>query len=126
MRKAQFGHSLLAGVVIVVLAVLLDRVTAAYAPRQLPTASHIGLPWRSFALTLAGSFAFALFAAQLLPALEMWPTSLTYSPAQAINAATNRFVLVHGDLMSALKSGMQFFVLLPVKLGFERAIAPFT
>lgn len=126
MRKAQFGQSLLSGAVIVVLAILLDRVTAAYAARQLPTSSHAGLPARKFALILALALIAAMLAAQVLPHLRDWPAALIYSPAQAINRATTEFVLSYGDVMAAVKNGVQFFLLLPVKLGFERAIAPFT
>ncbi|GMG82647.1 hypothetical protein LNKW23_18600 [Paralimibaculum aggregatum] len=126
MRKAQFGQSLLSGAVIVVLAILLDRVTAAYAARQLPGASHAGLPLRRFAPVLAAALIAAFLAAQALPALRDWPAGLIHSPAQAINAATTGFVLAHGELMAALKNGVQFFLLLPVKLGFERAVVPFT
>ncbi|MEO1194036.1 MAG: ABC transporter permease subunit [Pseudomonadota bacterium] len=126
MRKAQFGQSLLSGIVIVVLAILLDRLSAAYAARQLPTASHAGLPLRRFLALLAAALAVAAVAGLLIPALADWPEALVFFPAQAINEATTAFILAYGDLMSAVKSTMQFFILLPVKLGFERAIVPFT
>ncbi|MCG6115674.1 MAG: ABC transporter permease subunit [Mesorhizobium sp.] len=126
MRKAQFGQSLLSGAVIVLLAILLDRVSAAYAARQLPTASYSGLPAGRFVAVLVVVLGTALLAAQLFPAFREWPASLIYSPAQAINDATTQFIRTYGDLMAALKNTIQFFLLLPVKLGLERAIVPFT
>ena len=126
MRKAQFGQSLLSGAVIVILAILLDRISAAYAARQLPTASFGGLPLRRFLVLLVAVMAAALVAGQLVPLLDTWPQRLTYSPAQAINRATTDFVVAYGGLMAALKNAVQFYVQLPVKLGFERAVAPFT
>lgn len=126
MRKAQFGQSLLAGVVIVILAVLLDRISAAYAARQLPTASHVGLSLRRFAFVLIAVLGASLLAGYLVPGLHNWPDALTWSPAQEINEATTQFVLAYGGVMDSLKNATQFFVLLPVKLGFDRAIVPFT
>ncbi len=126
MRKAQFGHSLLAGIVIVILAILLDRVSSAYAARQLPGASHVGLSLRRFALVLGAALGVAAVAALLLPALWVWPETRVFFPAQVINQATTDFLLAYGDVMAALKNSVQFYVLLPVKLGFERAIVPFT
>lgn len=126
MRKAQFGQSLLAGVVIVIFAILLDRISAAYAARQLPTASHVGLPLRLFAPAFAVVLGASLLAGYLVPGLHDWPEPLIWSPAQAINDATTQFVLAYGGRMDSLKNAIQFFVLLPVKLGFDRAIVPFT
>lgn len=126
MRKAQFGQSLLAGVVIVILAILLDRITAAYAARQLPTSSHSGLPMRRFVPVLMLVLGAALLAGYLIPPLETWPSGLTFLPAQSINRATSDFVVTYGGIMTAFKNAVQFYVLLPVKIGFERAIVPFT
>ncbi|MEO3386672.1 ABC transporter permease subunit [Mesorhizobium sp. CAU 1741] len=126
MRKAQFGQSLLSGAVIVLLAILLDRVSAAYAARQLPTASYSGLPVSRFVAILAMVVTTAVLAAHMFPAFREWPAGLIYSPAQAVNDATTDFIRTYGDLMAEVKNAIQFFILLPVKLGLERAIVPFT
>lgn len=126
MRKAQFGHSILSGIVIVALAILLDRVTSAYAARQLPTASHAGFSALRFTLVLFVMLCLASVVAYFAPSLQAWPEALVFFPAQSINQATRNFILAFGDSMAALKNGMLFYVLLPVKLGFERAIVPFT
>ncbi|MEP0963834.1 MAG: ABC transporter permease subunit [Roseobacter sp.] len=126
MRKAQFGQSLLSGIVIVLLAVLLDRITGAYAKRQLPTASHQGLPMRYFLILLFGILIVSNAVALIHPAFSVWPEALKFFPATAINQATEHFIITYGGAMDSLKNAILYYVLLPTKLGFERAIAPFT
>lgn len=126
MRKAQFGQGLLSGIVIVVLAVMLDRLTGAYAARQLPTTSHAGWPWRRFAVILVAAICGAWLLAWLVPFFADWPEPLVFFAANAINAATTDFVMAFGEVMSRIKNAILYFVLLPVKLGFERAVVPFT
>ena len=126
MRKAQFGQSLLSGIVIVLLAIVLDRITGAYAKRQLPTASHPGLPVGLFAALLAAALIAAYLAALAIPALRVWPEGVIFFPAQAINAAIERFIIAYGGVMEGIKNAVLYFFLLPTKIGLERAVAPFT
>lgn len=126
MRKAQFGQSLLSGIVIVLLAILLDRITAAYAARQLPTASHPGMPLNRFLICLGAVIAGSLVAAAVVPGLRVWSEDLVFFPAQIINRATEAFIIAGGDAMDALKNAVVYFFLLPAKLGLERAVVPFT
>lgn len=126
MRKAQAGQSALSGLVIVALAIMLDRITMAYARRQLPVNSHSGLPARQFALTLGAVALGSLVLAWLLPALWQWPKTWEFYPADQINAAVDYILVEYGPFLKTVKNGVLFFVLLPVKLGLSRAIAPFT
>ncbi|MFX0542660.1 ABC transporter permease [Roseovarius sp. S4756] len=126
MRKAQFGQSLMSGLVIVVMAILLDRITAAYAARALPMASFVGLRRLHFFGALAAAIALSLAAAYVLPGLWRWPEWAVWSPAQTINSAVEGFLVRYGGAMSAFKNGALYYVLLPVKIGLERAIVPFT
>ena len=126
MRKAQFGQSLMSGLVIVVMAILLDRITAAFAARQLPTASFAGLPALRFFGLLAIVALVAIGAGYAVPALWIWPEWAVWSPAQDINGAVDAFLIRYGGAMDSLKNGALYYVLLPVKIGLERAIVPFT
>lgn len=126
MRKAQFGQSLLSGTVIVILAILLDRITAQFARRQLPTASFTGLPWPAFLGLLLLVYGAAFLAARVLPPLAIWPESLVWNPAARINDALSAFVVTHGDWLMTVKNWVLFYLLLPIKVGFEKAIVPFT
>ncbi len=126
MRKAQFGQSLMSGLVIVVMAILLDRITAAYAARQLPTASFVGVPFARFVVIVSITVALTIAVAYAAPGLWRWPEWAVWSPAQGINEAVNAFLIDYGGVMGALKNGALYYVLLPVKIGLERAIVPFT
>ncbi len=126
MRKAQFGQSLMSGLVIVVMAILLDRITAAFAARALPTASFAGLPTGRFFAFLAMTVALTIAAGYALPGLWRWPDWAVWSPAQDINRAVDGFLIRYGGAMAAFKNGALYYVLLPVKIGLERAVVPFT
>ena len=126
MRKAQFGQSLFSGLVIVVLAILLDRITAAYAKRQLPTASFSGLPPLRFALSLLVALVVTIALGWIVPGVWSWPETWILAPANRINSGMQDFMIAYGGAMAQLKNTILFYLLLPVKLGFERAIAPFT
>lgn len=126
MRKAQFGQSLLAGIVIVLLAIMLDRVTSAYAARQLPTASFAGFPLSRFVIALIACLIIGFALPLLAPVFGAWPDALVFFPAQPINGAVEDFVAAYGRHMAAFKNALLYYVLLPVKLGFERTIVPFT
>ena len=126
LRKAQFGQSILAGMVIVCLAIILDRVTLAYAKRQLPTESHTGLRLKAFILGFIG-IAFATYLiATLIDPLWIWPKTLEFYPADAMNTMVLNIIANFGDVLETSKNQMQYFVLLPVKLGFVRSIFPIT
>ena len=70
MRKAQFGQSLLAGLVIALLAMMLDRISWGLAERQnkLPESSDRAVWARHPHLSIAmGAFVVALLGSQLMP-----------------------------------------------------------
>ncbi|MCY4543401.1 MAG: ABC transporter permease subunit [Rhodobacteraceae bacterium] len=127
LRKAQFGQSIFAGMAIVCLAIILDRITRAYAMRQLPMASHVGLSLGKFAAGLLAILCFTLGLAWMFPEpLWNWPEAWVFYPAEAINSAVDRFVAANGLLIEAIKNQFVFIVLLPIKIGLFRAVAPFT
>ncbi|QIE45539.1 ABC transporter permease subunit [Pseudohalocynthiibacter aestuariivivens] len=126
MRKAQFGQSLLSGVVIVLLAIMLDRVTAAFAARQLPTASHVGMSGDRFALWAVALIAIGAVLAVSMPGFTIWPDRWVVYPAQNINDAVETFTTRFGAQMASVKNWVLYHLLLPVKMGFEKVIQPFT
>ena len=82
-RKAQFGESLLAGLVIALIAMLIDRVTSGFA-------NHSS-NYQNAAKTSISSHAYLLFAifgslllyllAMTIPTLDVWPREMEASPA---------------------------------------------
>src|SRR3546814_12661185 len=95
MRKAAFGESLLAGVVIVIIAMLLDRIS-----RGLATDTNRAQPDDAGILKRHGHLLFAvalvpivLGLAQLLPVLNVYPKELTFFPAKHIDELVSWFVV---------------------------------
>ncbi len=127
MRKAQFGQSLLSGIVIALLAMLLDRITSGFALRsRLPLEARGrlgrgGLPLVAGSLLLGG-FALATLAAPLW----VWPEAWTVNPAAPINRAMDHLTTEYTAVMDAIKNGALFYLLLPIKIGLKQAVAPFT
>ncbi len=126
LRKAQFGQSVLAGMVIVCLAIILDRITLAYAKRQLPTESHSGLRLKQFLIWFVGIAVVSYTLALLIDPLRIWPEYLEFYPADSMNELVRVIIANYSDFLESTKNNMQYFVLLPVKLGFTRSIYPIT
>lgn len=126
MRKAQFGDSILAGIVIALIAMVMDRITWGLAMRagrsHLRTGGAAWRRWLGVALALGAVWA----AAQLVPALGRWPDSATLDVAPAINQAVDDFVRSYGKLIKTVKNQFFFFVMLPVKSGMPATVKPFT
>ncbi len=124
MRKALFGESLLAGFVIALLAMALDRITYGFAKRdRFAAAQAAGLnPW------LAGLGAAAAFGllSLVVPALSDWPAAWVYNPAPDMNAALEVFVVEWRTWIEAIKNAAFFFLMLPIKIGLAKAVSPFT
>ena len=128
MRKAQFGESLLAGIVIVLMAMVMDRITAAVAtaePRD-PGATHNFLARHRNAVVALGLGVGVGLLAQLIPFLKEYPESWEIYPARYLNDAVTWLVVEHAKTISLIKSWAFFFVMLPVKTGFEQTVTPFT
>ena len=128
MRKAQFGESLLAGMVIALMAMVMDRLTAAAAtaePRDYG-GKHDFLARHRNAFIAAGLGVGVGLLAQLLPFLKEYPEAWEIYPTQYLNDAVTWLVVEHAKTISLIKSWAFFFVMLPVKTGFDQTITPFT
>ena len=128
MRKAQFGESLLAGIVIALMAMVMDRITAAAAtaePRD-PGAGRDFLTRHRNSIIALGLGAGVGLLAQILPILKEYPESWEIYPAQYLNDAVTWLVVEHAKTINVIKSWAFFFVMLPVKTGFELTITPFS
>lgn len=130
MQRASAGPSLLAGMVIVLIAMVTDRVSRGFSePRSVHR--HLGgvVWWRRFPHTLA---AVALVVAAV-PLANAWPV-LAEFPAtfeltrfgRDINDAVDGFIRDYSSQLSALKAGVQYYVLLPLRIGLANAVNPMT
>lgn len=127
-RKAQFGESLLAGLVIALMAMVIDRVTCGmstgtgeYDPKTLTWVQRR----RYWIIAGVGAlFAFAL--AQAITILDTWPRDLEFSPARTMNEALTYVIVNFRGEIESIKKFAFFFVMLPTKIGLQGAVSPFT
>jgi glycine betaine/proline transport system permease protein len=127
-RKAQFGESLLAGMVIALMAMVIDRITAGFAAQsgqydpEDKTFAQRHCYW--IAAVLGATFFYVL--AQIVGILNEWPRYWEISPAKAMNSGLTYLVANFRDEIEAIKTFAFFFVMLPAKIGLQGAVSPFT
>jgi glycine betaine/proline transport system permease protein len=122
MRKAQFGESLLAGFVIALIAMALDRITYGFATRQASLVRPKVSPWLvglGFVAAIAG-------LATLLPGMQVWPGDWIWAPAAAMNQALESLVINGREWIDLLKNTAFFYVMLPIKIGLAKSVSPYT
>ncbi|MEO0379620.1 MAG: ABC transporter permease subunit [Pseudomonadota bacterium] len=124
MRKAQFGESLLAGFVIALMAMALDRITYGFATRDSFGAS--ALQGRRAALTGGAIIVVIGLLSLVLPFLRDWPEAWTVYPSEPMNTALEAFVVNGREWIELFKNSAFFFVMLPIKIGLSNAVSPFT
>ena len=127
MRKAQTGQSLLAGSVIALMAMMMDRISRGFTEHsgEVRVRSRANF-WQthrhlSLAVVLAALF---VAAAALIPALRTYPDSLVFYPAAVINQAVENFTVKYFDATETLKTWALYFFMLPIRLGLERVVIP--
>ena len=128
-RKAEVGQSLVVGVVIALMAIIIDRITSGFAQKSdqekkdLRPPKNIKISYLSFAL--AGSAILFIFA-RLFEALDDWPYDLSIWLASHINDLFDTFVETFRAEIKQIKNYTLFFVMLPTKIGLQQAVSPFT
>ena len=128
MRKAQFGQSLLAGIVIALIAMVLDRISWGFSDRpravqraHLPKAERLR-PW------LVGLFLMMLFSivALIIPFFGSYPKALVFFPAAPINELLTFVTANYANVTDTIKNSVYFYFLLPLRIGLGKAISPFS
>lgn len=129
MRKARFGESLVAGIVIALMAMVMDRITAGFANRK-PTDEHLAdKPFveRHPYLVIALAGALVLYAASLIfPALQTYPKAWVYDPSGPLNDAIDYVIIEYAAWIALIKQWAFFYLMLPFKMGLEQVISPFS
>jgi len=118
MRRAVFGQSLIAGLVIVIFAVLADRMSSA-----LVTSKKRGTWYISLIIFLL-SLLITLFQPKILP--QPHEFSIFKELASGLDTLLSAFIVTHGGLLDAIKNSAMFFILLPLRIGLNEAVLPFT
>lgn len=125
MRKAQFGQSLIAGLVIALMAMVLDRITVGFADHaSLHRNRHAD--FRRHATIVAVVLLGVGGAAVLFGSLWEWPQSWFVYPAEPLNQAVDWLTANYGNAMETLKTQVLFYFLLPLKVGLSQAVSPMT
>ena len=106
MRRADFGRSILSGMVIAILAMILDRISRGFADRQMDPKLRLHNRGRRrlvLILTIAGMVAFIILG-PFVPALGSYPKELVFFPAEPLNEAIDWFSATFFTVTSALKN----------------------
>jgi glycine betaine/proline transport system permease protein len=127
-RKARFGESLLAGIVIALLAMVMDRITAGLATRETSDWTHeLTFYERYKRWILAALLTVALLLlAKIFPALDSWPENWEFYPATAMNDALTWVIVEYQPLIATMKTLSFFYLMLPTKVGLEQTISPYS
>ena len=119
MRKAQFGQALLAGLVVVVFAIVIDRMSATLAKDRRRDYDR-RVSWGILAVSATLS-------------LLLWtrltdPSEYTYLQplADGVDAGLTQLTTANGDWLATMKNNFLFYVLLPLRIGLAQAVLPFT
>ncbi len=127
LRKAEFGESLVAGIVIALMAMVLDRVTYGLATREQDmVGGERFLSRHRFGAVLLGAALAAYLLARVIPALQTWPSEWTVSPAEMLNRGIEAFVVAAKPVLDATKNFVIFAFVLPLKIGLYKVVSPFT
>ncbi len=118
MRQANFGQSLLAGLVIVVFAIIIDRISARMATSR--KRFDLRISWIIFGLSIAAAMA----AWALLP--PPGDFALLAPTVDAVDSGLTAFTRGAGATLDAIKNNAMFYGLLPLRIGLDSAVLPFT
>ena len=126
MRKAQFGQSLLSGLVIALIAMIMDRITWGFTRREqfLHTGQETFLQRHGMLTAALAAMALLTVAGALIPALADYPKEWRLYPADYINEALRHVVSTYGAAFDSLKNGANFYFLLPIKIGLIKSVRP--
>jgi glycine betaine/proline transport system permease protein len=127
MRKAAFGESLLAGIVIALIAMIFDRIGRGFSEQRsllvgnTDNARHLLV---IAAILVAGFIILSWF----IPVLRNYPTD--WSPtrwlATQLNAGLDWVVGNHHETLDEIRNSFFFYFLLPLRVGLETSIRPHT
>src|SRR5262249_26469071 len=125
MRKAAFGQSLLSGLVIALLAMVMDRITLGFAGRGGATSRPIWLTARRFWGLLAILIVIATLM-HLTGLAAMLPLSEGRSliDAEGLNRWVLGLVAAYANPLESFKNAVLYFFILPLRIGMIGAVTP--
>ncbi|MDE0310502.1 MAG: ABC transporter permease subunit [Acidiferrobacterales bacterium] len=125
-RKALFGESILAGIVIALMAMILDRITSGFAMHS-AAVDPLERKRRRLGWLICAGFALLIgIVAQFISILAVWPKQLIINPAPAMNASLEWLFVEFRVFLEGIKQTAFFYLMLPIKIGLKQAISPFS
>ena len=118
MRKAQFGQAFLAGLVIVTFAIVIDRMSARLALERDRFEPRVS--WGLFGLGVAGAVGLSLAG------MSQVPGGIFGGVADSVDSALGDFTAANGAALDTVKNNAMFYGLLPLRIGLDEAVLPFT
>jgi len=128
MRKAQFGQSFLSGIVIALMAMMMDRITRGFADRERFLQARTLPFWqrhRALAIALVIMAVF-IVAAQIFPATATAPKSSLFNLADPLNDLVNYITANYFHVLDGVKNTTLFYFMLPIRIGLEKAVSPYS
>lgn len=127
-RKATFGESLLAGLVIALIAMVMDRVSRGFATHDvdLHVAERPFLQRHAHLIAAGVLVAAIVILVWFLPFLTAYPDDWTWYPAKPMNDAILYIVVEYKGVINTIKQASFFYVMLPLRIGLENTVRPST
>ena len=127
-RKAEVGESLLVGIVIALMAIMIDRITSGIATR--PSSNKAGnetilIRYRYTIIAVFGSV--LLFI--LTNFIQIFDNSFVQMGpklAAPMNDWFDAFVKEYRSSIKEIKTFVLFYLMLPTKIGLQEAVSPYT
>lgn len=118
MRQANFGQSFLAGLVIVAFGIIIDRISARLATSR--DRFDLRISW----VILGVAVVVSILAWAMLPAPSEF--ALLASTVETVDGALSDFTRTTGASLNEIKNTAMFYGLLPLRIGLDGAVLPFT
>lgn len=127
MRKAEFGQSILSGLVIALLAILIDRMTLALAKGRPggPTGIMTWLTRDRVLVALGMAVALALLLRVLWPQGLPMPGAEVRLQASVLNQWLLGLVRDHAGLFNGIRNGALYGLVLPLRVGISGSATPY-
>jgi len=124
-RQAEFGRSLMSGLVIALVAILIDRITIGFAnsQKELPKRTFRSAP---FVAALIGALLSGIVLRSLVGDADWLYGSTQFIHIKLADDLLLGFVHDYAPAIEIVKNTAISFVVLPIRIGFANAISPFT
>ncbi len=122
MRRAELGRSLLSGSVIVVIAIVLDRITLGLATLSRRGASP--LTRRGLGVAVMAAIGLAIVLRIAAPGNAFLPEAVGRNILQGLDRSLLEFVAASGAVFEALRNAITYGLMLPLRIGLAGAATP--